>query len=72
MLSVSFSLILLFVGAANFHEMSVKKAFEDGGVSDILDVFPEKCLKINYPSGVSVDFGNELAPTQVKGILFQY
>lgn len=29
---------------------------------------PEKLVEISYPSGVSVDLGKELTPTQVKDI----
>lgn len=36
-------------------------------VPDVLAVLPElKVLKISYPSGVSVNLGNVLTPTQVK------
>lgn len=67
MILIGFSLILLVVGVQSDAEMSVKKAFEDNDLKEIMDEFPEKVLKISYPSGVSVNFGNELTPTQVQG-----
>lgn len=36
-------------------------------VPDVLEVVPElKLLKISYPSGVEVNLGNVLTPTEVK------
>ncbi|CAD7084252.1 unnamed protein product [Hermetia illucens] len=35
-------------------------------VPDIIDRAPKATLEISYPSGVKVDSGNELTPTQVK------
>ncbi|XP_023025387.1 protein D3 isoform X1 [Leptinotarsa decemlineata] len=35
-------------------------------VPDVIDVAPDQKIEVTYPSGVSVDFGNELTPTQVK------
>lgn len=35
-------------------------------VPDVIDVAPKATLQVSYPSGVVVDFGNELTPTQVK------
>ncbi|CAD7084251.1 unnamed protein product [Hermetia illucens] len=35
-------------------------------VPDIIDQAPKVILEISYPSGVKVDSGNELTPTQVK------
>ncbi|XP_045465982.1 phosphatidylethanolamine-binding protein homolog F40A3.3-like [Harmonia axyridis] len=37
-------------------------------VPDVIDVVPDQGIEISYPSGVKVDFGNELAPTQVKDV----
>ncbi|XP_054157291.1 protein D3-like [Oppia nitens] len=38
----------------------------DGIVPDIIDSIPKDKLTIKYPSGVEVNYGNELTPTQVK------
>jgi len=35
-------------------------------VPDILNVAPTKLLEVTYPSGVTVNLGNELTPTEVK------
>ncbi|ETN62606.1 phosphatidylethanolamine-binding protein [Anopheles darlingi] len=35
-------------------------------IPDVLDVAPKELAKITYPSGVSVEAGKELRPTQVK------
>ncbi|KAG5878106.1 hypothetical protein JTB14_017973 [Gonioctena quinquepunctata] len=37
-----------------------------GVVPDVIDVAPNDILEVTYPSGVKVDLGNELTPTQVK------
>ncbi|XP_055849021.1 phosphatidylethanolamine-binding protein homolog F40A3.3-like [Episyrphus balteatus] len=37
-----------------------------GIVPEIIDVPPIQVLKVTYPSGVTVDNGNDLTPTQVK------
>ncbi|XP_044763039.1 phosphatidylethanolamine-binding protein homolog F40A3.3-like [Coccinella septempunctata] len=37
-------------------------------VPDVIDVAPDQSVEVSYPSGVKVDFGNELTPTQVKDI----
>ncbi|KAJ3639532.1 hypothetical protein Zmor_002887 [Zophobas morio] len=37
-------------------------------VPDVVDVAPEVVAEVSYPSGVKVDLGNELTPTQVKDI----
>ncbi|KAK7864799.1 hypothetical protein R5R35_012287 [Gryllus longicercus] len=39
-----------------------------GVVPDVIDKAPEEVAKVSYPSGVNVDKGNELTPTQVKDI----
>lgn len=42
-------------------------------VPDVIDVAPAGCLKIKYPSGVEVDYGKELTPTQVQSLpSFEY
>ncbi|CAG2175169.1 unnamed protein product [Oppiella nova] len=38
----------------------------DGVVPDIIDLEPKDKITIKYSSGVEVNFGNELTPTQVK------
>lgn len=44
-----------------------QKLLEEQVVPDVLDSLPElKSLKISYPSGVTVNLGNVLTPTQVK------
>ncbi|CAG2177251.1 unnamed protein product [Oppiella nova] len=35
-------------------------------VPDLIDTVPKDLIQIKYPSGVSVQLGNELTPTQVK------
>ncbi|XP_014250544.1 protein D3-like [Cimex lectularius] len=35
-------------------------------VPDVVPVAPKGVLKVEYPGGLVVDFGNELTPTQVK------
>lgn len=37
-------------------------------VPDVIDVAPSEVAEVSYPSGVKVDLGNELTPTQVKDI----
>ncbi|XP_044256809.1 protein D2-like isoform X2 [Tribolium madens] len=39
-----------------------------GVVPDVIDVAPETTAEVTYPSGVKVDMGNELTPTQVKDV----
>ncbi|XP_065341880.1 protein D2-like isoform X1 [Cloeon dipterum] len=41
---------------------------QHGIVPDVIDVAPSEVAKVSYNSGVSVDQGNELTPTQVKDI----
>lgn len=37
-------------------------------VPDVIPVAPKDLVKVSYPSGVTVNEGNELTPTQVKDI----
>ncbi|XP_022906365.1 protein D2-like [Onthophagus taurus] len=37
-------------------------------VPDVIDQTPKELCKVSYPSGVNVDLGNVLTPTQVKDI----
>ncbi|XP_074028563.1 phosphatidylethanolamine-binding protein homolog F40A3.3 isoform X2 [Leptinotarsa decemlineata] len=39
-----------------------------GVVPDVIDVAPEQVAEVTYPSGVKVDLGNVLTPTQVKDV----
>ncbi|CAH1156113.1 unnamed protein product [Phaedon cochleariae] len=38
----------------------------NGVVPDVIEVAPQEVVQVSYPSGVKVDLGNELTPTQVK------
>ncbi|XP_058467297.1 protein D3-like [Malaya genurostris] len=58
---------LLICGVVSAEMLDLQKAFaEHGVVPDVVDVTPKEIAKIAYPSGVSVQGGNELTPTQVK------
>lgn len=35
-------------------------------IPDVIDTVPPAIVKVSYPSGVTVDIGKELTPTQVK------
>ncbi|KAK9723173.1 Phosphatidylethanolamine-binding protein [Popillia japonica] len=37
-------------------------------VPDVIDSAPKEVVEVNYSSGVKVDFGNVLTPTQVKDV----
>lgn len=37
-------------------------------VPDVIDSLPKEPAEVSYPSGVKVEFGNELTPTKVKDI----
>ncbi|XP_031336016.1 protein D2-like isoform X2 [Photinus pyralis] len=41
---------------------------KEGVVPDVIDVAPKEVAEVHYPSGVHVELGNELTPTQVKDI----
>ncbi|CAG5049627.1 unnamed protein product [Parnassius apollo] len=46
---------------------TIAKSFaEHAVVPDVVPVAPTALLKVTYPSGVEVEEGNELTPTQVK------
>ena len=49
-------------------ESGIQHKFRDNEIiPDVLEEVPElETLKISYPSGVNVDSGNVLTPTQVK------
>lgn len=51
----------------NLCEMSVSDLFTQHEiVPDVLDEAPKAVLKVSYPSGVTLQTGSELTPTQVK------
>ncbi|CAH1103325.1 unnamed protein product [Psylliodes chrysocephalus] len=39
---------------------------KEGIVPDVIDKVPDQVIQVSYPSGVKVELGNELTPTQVK------
>ncbi|XP_049305201.1 uncharacterized protein LOC105222811 [Bactrocera dorsalis] len=43
-----------------------RKMISSGIIPDIIDTRPKGLVQINYPSGVKVESGKELTPTQVK------
>lgn len=45
---------------------SLENLVKEQVIPDVIDHKPEAGIKIDYPSGVHVDQGNELKPTQVK------
>lgn len=68
---LSFTIITLFCVLYRIEASSSKEIqnkFRDEGISpDVIDDLPElSLLKISYPSGVNVNLGNVLTPTQVK------
>ncbi|XP_026489059.2 protein D3-like [Vanessa tameamea] len=66
--------IILLVAESNVNfrvfakdSTAVAKAFESNGVvPDVIPKAPSCLVKVKYPSGVEVNLGNELTPTQVK------
>ncbi|XP_037049415.1 protein D3-like [Bradysia coprophila] len=62
---IAISLLALVNVAPSMCSVSAKfKEFEI--IPDILNVAPSKLIEITYPSGASVNLGNELTPTEVK------
>lgn len=55
-----------------FADDTVEKAFIDNEiVKDLkLPQAPKELVEVTYPSGVTVNLGNELTPTEVKDIPF--
>nr|XP_014089745.2 protein D3 [Bactrocera oleae] len=43
-----------------------RKMISSGIIPDIIDTSPKGLVQVTYPSGVKVEFGKELTPTQVK------
>ncbi|XP_055903480.1 protein D3-like [Eupeodes corollae] len=65
---IVFSQFLLLFVLSVWLQSSVAniKMQEAGIVPDVIDIAPNKTVQVTYPSGVVVDQGNELTPTQVK------
>jgi hypothetical protein len=63
-LSFAVFCVVFHSGASN----DVQSKFSDNEiVPDVLESLPEiETLKVSYPSGVSINLGNVLTPTQVK------
>ncbi|CAG9855298.1 unnamed protein product [Phyllotreta striolata] len=67
MTSKSVCLLLTFVYVVAFVEsVDIGKMEKGEIVPDVIDKIPSEVLKVIYPSGASVELGNELTPTQVK------
>lgn len=64
--------IVLVTLSVAFADEAVEKAFVDNEiVADLkLAAAPKELVEITYPSGVTVNLGNELTPTEVKDIPF--
>jgi hypothetical protein len=63
---LSFTVFCVVFHKAASNELQ-SKFIENGIVPDVLNSVPEiETLKVSYPSGVSVNLGNVLTPTQVK------
>ncbi|XP_059620811.1 protein D3-like [Phlebotomus argentipes] len=57
------------VNFSHFRYLSAFKSMEKHGVvPDVIPAAPKEVLKVSYPSGVAVNEGNELTPTQVKDV----
>ncbi|VVC35370.1 Hypothetical protein CINCED_3A006753 [Cinara cedri] len=54
--------------ASTYSSKSMAAMNEHEVVPDVIAVAPGDKIEVSYPSGVSVDFGNVLTPTQVKDI----
>jgi len=64
-----FICIFTVVSFVNALKMDVQKLFvENQIVPDVIDNAPKGSAQVSYPSGVTVNFGDELTPTQVKDI----
>ncbi|CAG9765078.1 unnamed protein product [Ceutorhynchus assimilis] len=51
---------------SRFFSTIAKNMEKHGVVPDVISVAPQEVAQVSYPSGVKVDQGNELTPTQVK------
>ncbi|XP_070490205.1 protein D3-like [Chironomus tepperi] len=59
----------IYLGLVNLNcvNMSASEAFTSNEiVPDILDDAPKELLKVSYTSGINLEIGSELTPTQVK------
>ncbi|KAF2885694.1 hypothetical protein ILUMI_20467 [Ignelater luminosus] len=56
------------VFSVRFFSALVKNMEKESVVPDVIDVAPKEIAEVSYPSGVKVDQGNVLTPTQVKDI----
>lgn len=65
------SLVVLIIGVSSEPQSDVQANMtrllhEMHIVPEVIQTVPTNVLKVEYPSGVSVNLGNELTPTQVK------
>ncbi|XP_018566689.1 phosphatidylethanolamine-binding protein homolog F40A3.3 isoform X1 [Anoplophora glabripennis] len=51
---------------SRFFSSAVKSMEQHEVVPDVIDVAPKQLVEVKYPSGVTVNLGNVLTPTQVK------
>lgn len=67
-MSVSVVLLLaaIKIGRANAQDIKLENLRKESIIPTILDKEPTVALQVTYNSGVQVDYGNELTPTQVK------
>lgn len=64
---VSLGLVVLLLAQNIVEAMSVQTLFKkECIVPDVLTTAPSELLDIQYPSGIRVDLGKELTPTQVQ------
>lgn len=64
--------LIIAVFSMTYADEAVEKAFIDNEiVADLkLKQAPKELVEITYPSGATVNLGNELTPTEVKDIPF--
>ncbi|XP_059620801.1 protein D3-like [Phlebotomus argentipes] len=68
-LKAFFVIFALAISVNSASKLDVASKFKDFEVvPDVLDTAPENPIEIKYPSGVEVNYGNELTPTDVKDI----
>lgn len=67
MKNLQFALIVVLCAFYRAGASITQKLLDEEVVPDVVDSLPElKSLKITYPSGVTVNMGNVLTPTEVK------
>ncbi|KAJ8926873.1 hypothetical protein NQ314_020724 [Rhamnusium bicolor] len=54
--------------SSRFFSSAVKGMEKHEVVPDVVDIAPELVAEVTYPSGVKVELGNILTPTQVKDV----